>query len=122
MESKNKISRFQDLMSWKKGHELTLLIYKLTSSFPDEERFGLVSQIRRSSISITSNIAEGFGRGGFSDKVRFYDMAIGSLYEVQSQLCVAKDIGYLNEKDFNKCFDLTEDTVKLLIAWMRILH
>lgn len=89
------IKSFQDLRAWQVCHELVLMVYKMTKQFPDEERFGLTSQIRRASVSITSNIAEGFSRFSYADKARFYQMAQASHAEVQNQLIIARDIGYI---------------------------
>ena len=100
-EEKKKIKFFTDLNSWKKGHELVLEIYEITKKFPKEEQFGLVSQIRRAVVSITSNIAEGFSRSSYADKSRFYSMALGSLTEVQNQLMIAKDLRYINKEEFD---------------------
>lgn len=75
-------------------------IYKVSQFFPKEELFGLTNQIRRASVSIPSNIAEGFGRKTIKDKVHFYTMAIGSLNEVLNQLFISSDLGYLKEKDW----------------------
>jgi four helix bundle protein len=87
---------------WQKGHGAVLLIYELTAAFPDAERFGLTSQMRRAAVSITSTIAEAFGRQTGKDKVRFYLHARGSCFEVQSQSHVARDVGYLQPTDFTK--------------------
>lgn len=93
MENK-KIKNFTDLNAWKEAHALVLEIYRLSSSFPKEEQFGLTAQLRRAGISITSNIAEGFSRSSLKEKVQFYSMALGSLTEVESQLITANDLGY----------------------------
>lgn len=97
MIEKNKIKTFIDLNAWKKSHELVLFVYKITESFPKKEMFALTSQMRRSSISITSNIAEGFGRHSYKEKIHFYSIALGSLTELQSQFLVARDVGYMKE-------------------------
>lgn len=117
-----KVQYFTDLHCWKKAHFLSLQIYQITDCFPDREKFGLSNQMRRASVSISSNIAEGFGRRGFGDKVRFYDFAIGSLFELQSQLYLSKDLKFVSEDKFKLCYALTEDVYRLLIAWMRKLH
>ena len=96
------IRNFTDLNAWKEAHKLVLMIYQSTKKFPKEEMFGLTSQIRRAVISITSNIAEGFSRHSFKDKANFYSMALGSLTEVESQLYVARDIGYISKEIFDK--------------------
>jgi four helix bundle protein len=108
-----KIKSFTDLDAWKKGHELALTIYKITQQFPKEEMFGLISQLRRAAVSITSNIAEGFSRQSFKEKVQFYSMALGSVTEVQNQLLISRDIGYLTNVDFIKLADLTIDVNKI---------
>lgn len=101
MEKENRtIRHFRDLDSWKESHVLTLLIYQYTKTFPQEEKFGLVSQVRRAVVSIESNIAEGFGRNTQNDKRQFYTMARGSLLEVETQIIIAKDLGYTNMKEF----------------------
>ncbi|MBA4320837.1 MAG: four helix bundle protein [Flavobacterium sp.] len=96
-----KIKEFTDLNSWQEAHKLVLYIYKITKNFPKSEIFGLTSQMQRAAVSITSNIAEGFGRQGYKDKVNFYYMAQGSLTELKNQLFIARDIFYINNKDFN---------------------
>lgn len=109
-----KIKDFKDLYSWQEGHKLVLLIYKLTEGFPQKEMFGLTNQMRRAAVSITSNIAEGFSRRSYKDKSQFYSMALGSLTELQNQLLVAKDIGYLSSSAFDKTSEQTVIVSKLL--------
>ena len=94
------IQTFKDLVVWQKGHEFVLYIYMLTKKFPREETFALTDQMRRAAVSITSNIAEGFSRQSYKDKTYFYIMAQGSLTELQNQLLIAKDIGYIPSKEF----------------------
>jgi four helix bundle protein len=95
------IQNFVDLNAWKEAHALVLMVYKATRLFPKEELFALTSQIRRAVVSITSNIAEGFSRQSYKEKVQFYSIAQGSLTEVQSQLLIARDIQYLKEEDYS---------------------
>ena len=95
-----KIKEFTDLLSWQESHKLVLLVYKVTKAFPKEEMFGLTSQMRRAAISVTSNIAEGFGRQGYREKVQFYYLAQGSLTELKNQLIATRDIGFLNLSDY----------------------
>lgn len=97
-ERQNKIREFTDLNAWKEAHKLILEIYKYTKDFPKEEVFGLTSQMRRAAVSITSNIAEGFGRQGFKEKVQFYYLAQGSLTELKNQILICRDIGLLEYK------------------------
>ena len=100
--NKKKIKDFTDLHAWQESHKLVLLIYKAVKSFPKEENYALSDQIRRAAVSITSNIAEGFGRQGFKEKVQFYYLAHGSLTELKNQLLVARDVGYLTEAEYSE--------------------
>ncbi len=108
-----KIKSFTDLNAWKEGHKLVIIIYKQTKKFPKEELFSLTSQIQRSSVSITSNIAEGFSRRSNKEKMQFYYIALGSLTEVQNQLLVAKDIGYIKKEIFKQIANQTVIVSKL---------
>ena len=99
---KIKIRKFSDLISWQEAHKLVLMIYKITKNFPNNEQYGIVMQLRRAVISITSNIVEGFTRKSYREKIRFYYMAISSLVEVQSQIVVSRDIDYIDHNDFNQ--------------------
>ncbi|MCU0689004.1 MAG: four helix bundle protein [Phycisphaerales bacterium] len=89
------IKSFRDLIAWRLAYDLGLNLIPRLSSFPGDERFGLALQIRRSAVSVPSNIAEGFGRGSRSDYVRFLFIARGSLYELSTQMGFAFDLGYL---------------------------
>lgn len=97
-----KIRSFTDLSAWREGHKLVLLVYSALKNFPDNEKFGLVSQIGRAVVSITSNIAEGFSRSSKKEKIQFYRMALGSLTEVQNQLVIARDLRYFKAEVFDK--------------------
>ena len=114
MNDDEKIRTFTDLHAWQEAHKLVLMIYKITKEFPKEELFGLVSQMRRAAVSITSNIAEGFSRQFYKEKIQFYSMAQGSNTEVQNQLLVAKDIDYLAKKDFDEIANQSIKVHKLL--------
>lgn len=101
---------FTDLEVWKTGHVLVVDIYKLTELFPKHEQYGLTSQMKRSAASVTANIAEGFGRSGSKEKEQFYLISSGSLYELKDQLLIARDVGYIADRQFlpiaetaNKC-------------------
>ena len=109
-----KIESFTDLFAWKEAHKLVIFIYKVTKQFPKDELFGLVNQIRRAAISITSNIAEGFSRKSLKEKKQFYYMAIGSLTELQNQLLVARDVGFMSNNDFQEIAALTISVSKLI--------
>lgn len=95
-EHRLKIKTFMDLDAWREAHALALMVYKLTRSFPREEMFGITSQMRRAAISIGSNIAEGFSRYSHKEKIHFYSIAQGSTTELQSQLLLARDIGFID--------------------------
>jgi four helix bundle protein len=109
-----KIKTFADLNAWKEGHQLVLVIYKVTKSFPSEERFGLTDQMRRAAVSITSNIAEGFSRRSKKEKAQFLYMALGSVTELQNQLMIVKDISYISADTFQKLTDKTVIVSKLI--------
>lgn len=97
-----KIQHFKDLIAWQEANKLAVLIYKETKSFPKEEVFGLINQLRRAAVSISSNIAEGFSRGTYKEKGQFFSIARGSLSEVESQLHLSKEIGYLSNSSHSK--------------------
>ena len=117
--NKGKILNFTDLNAWKEGHKLVLMIYKVTVNFPKEEIFGLVGQMRRCVISITSNIAEGFSRQSYKEKVQFYSVSLGSVTELQNQLLIAKDVGYISDKKYQELFEQTIKVHKILNGLIR---
>ena len=100
-----KIQSFKDPGTWKEGHKLVLMVYKITRTFPKDELFALTNQMIRAVVSLTSNIAEGFGRSSYKDKDHFYQMALGSIIEIQNQLMIAKDVQYIGASDFEKIND-----------------
>ncbi|MDD5731482.1 MAG: four helix bundle protein [Patescibacteria group bacterium] len=116
---KTKIKNFMDLDAWKEAHSLVLIIYKATKDFPKDEIYGLTNQLRRASVSITSNIAEGFSRQSFKEKIQFYSISCGSITEVQSQLLIARDLGFLTVGDFDLIFQKTITVQKLLNGLIR---
>ncbi|MDE2018968.1 MAG: four helix bundle protein [Patescibacteria group bacterium] len=97
-----KIEQFTDLNAWKESHKLALFVYKATKIFPKEEMFGLANQMRRAAVSITSNIAEGFGRRSSKEKLQFYYLSKGSLNEEKNQLLISRDVGYLENDLFTE--------------------
>ena len=90
------IKTFQDLFVWDKAHLLVLAVYKFTAGFPKEERFALVSQMRRAAVSVPANIAEGFKKRTKADKIHFYNISQGSLEELRYYFILSKDLGYLS--------------------------
>lgn len=113
------IKCFTDLQVWQKAHQLTLIIYKLTSHFPAEEKYGLSSQIRRATVSVASNVAEGFQRSSSKVSSNFYDIADGSLEEVKYQLLLSKDLNYITLEEYNKSLELSEEVSKMLNSWSK---
>lgn len=98
---KERVKRFEDLEVWRKAHRLVLETYKITKDFPQEERFALVSQMRRAAISVPANIAEGFRKRGIKDKINFYNIAQASLDELYYYIILSKDLGFiLNSSDY----------------------
>ncbi|WP_417199692.1 four helix bundle protein [Bizionia sp.] len=91
--------RFKDLEVWKKSRLFCVEIYSITSKFPESEKFGLSNQLRRASVSIPSNIAEGSSRHSNKDFTRFLQIAIGSAYEIETQLLIASDLNFINKVD-----------------------
>lgn len=114
MERENKIRSFTDLKTWQEGHILVILIYQVTRKFPKEETYSLVDQMRRSASSVTSNVAEGFGRQGYKEKIQFYYISQGSLIELKNQILIAKDVGYLNLENFEKIANKANEVHRLL--------
>lgn len=102
------------------GHKLVLMIYQASEKFPTTETFGLTGQIRRCAVSITSNIAEGFSRNTVKDKFQFYSMAQGSLTELQNQLLISRDVGYLQNDEFQEIAQQTITANKLINGLKRI--
>ena len=111
---KTKIKTFKDLFAWQKGHSLVLFIYEITKYFPKEEQYGLVSQMRRCVVSITSNIAEGFSRKTYKDKAQFYSIALGSVTELQNQIQIAFDVGFITIETFKKLDALSIEVHRII--------
>ncbi len=114
-----RIQSFTDLEVWKEGHKLVLLVYKITKNFPNSETFGIISQMRRAAASVTANIAEGFGRQTYKEKLQFYYLAQGSLTELKNFILVAKDVGYLNKADFDSLVIQSNHTHQLIQGFIK---
>ncbi|KFF04282.1 four helix bundle protein [Flavobacterium reichenbachii] len=115
------MSNFRSLLIWQKSMALTTKIYFSTNNFPKEEIFGLTSQIRRSAISIPSNIAEGFGRESDKDFLRFLNISLGSLFEMQTQLEIANNITYIHEQEFNNLYEDSREVERMLVSFIKKL-
>ncbi len=109
-----KILSFTDLVAWREGHTLVLDVYRMTKEFPREELFGLTSQMRRCAVSITSNIAEGFSRNSWKEKLQFYSTSLGSFTELQNQLLVSRDVKYISTEVFNQIAEQSVLVSKLI--------
>lgn len=107
---------YRELVAWQKGIELVILINNTTKSFPKEELYALTDQMKRSSVSIPSNIAEGFGRHSDNDFVRFLNIARASLFELQTQLEISFRLEFINKADFDFIMELSTEIDKILNA------
>lgn len=112
---------FKDLVVWQKAVQLSSQIYRLTASFPPSEQFGLTNQLRRASVSIASNIAEGYGRSTKGEYVQFLGHARGSNCELQTQLIIANDLGFCDKKSHESVEKLSSEISRILIAVMNKL-
>ncbi|GGF11970.1 four helix bundle protein [Flavobacterium limi] len=115
------MSHFRKILVWQKSISLVTKIYKVTRTFPKEETFGLTSQIRRSSVSIPSNIAEGSGRESTKDFLRFLYISLGSIFEMQTQLEIAKNIIYITEEEFNNLYEDSREIERMLASLIKKL-
>jgi four helix bundle protein len=117
MESRADKSRsYRDLNVWKLSIEMVKDIYQVTAKFPSVEIYGLTNQLRRAAISIPSNIAEGQGRNSFKEFKQFLGIALGSLAELETQLIISHEIGYLNQEDLSKLLASLDDIRKMVKA------
>jgi four helix bundle protein len=113
---------FRDLKVWEKAHRLTLAVYKATNSFPIDEKYGLTNQIRRSSVSIPSNIAEGCGRNGEAELTRFLLIGMGSASELEYQMLLAHDLSFLSEQDHAKLNSRITEVKRMLASLIQKLR
>ncbi len=108
------IKTFRDLIVWQKSISFVTEIYKMTNAFPKEEQFSLTNQLRRAAISIPSNIAEGFGRHTRKEYIRFLQIAIGSTFELQTQIEIAKNLNFISQENFSRVFELSREIERML--------
>lgn len=117
-----KINSYKDLLIWQKGIVLVVRVYALTKSFPQEELYALTSQIKRASVSIPSNIAEGYGRNTDKSFSHFLDIARGSLNELETQLIIAKELEFItNFELYNEILGLIEEESKMINSFSKTL-
>ncbi|MBS2211604.1 four helix bundle protein [Carboxylicivirga mesophila] len=112
---------YKEIHAWQKAMELVTDIYSITDSYPENEKFGLTNQIRRAAVSVPSNIAEGFGRNSLPDFIRFLNIARGSLFELQTQVEISLNLGFLARDNYGEIDAKTEEIAKLLNALIKSL-
>jgi len=115
------VESFRDLLVWQRSIQLALAVYKLTFMFPREEIYGLSSQIRRASVSVASNIAEGQGRASTGEFRQFLGIARGSNLEVQTQLVIVRELGYGTQTEVQKCDELSVEVGKMINGLLKSL-
>ncbi len=112
---------YKELIVWQKAVEFVTAIYSVTKGFPKEEIYGLTNQIRRAAVSVPSNIAEGFGRNSKNEFKHFLQIAIGSLFELQTQLEIARNLEFISAEKFDKLFSSTREIEAMLSSLIRKL-
>lgn len=110
---------FQDIIAWREAHKFVLSVYQVTSSFPNSEKFGLTSQFQRAAVSIPANIAEGYRKLSKADKLRFLNIAQGSLEECRYYILLAKDLKYISQPQHDSLCIQIETTSKLLNGYCK---
>jgi len=115
------VKDFRDLQVWQKAHQLTLTLYRLTASFPRDERYGLTTQLQRSSSSIAANLAEGCGRNGDAELARFCSIAMGSASELDYHLLLARDLKLLNTTDYTELAQQATEVKRMLTGLLQKL-
>lgn len=108
------LKSYKELIVWQKSIELIKLLYKITSLFPKNEQYGIVAQIRRAAISVASNIAEGYGRRSHKEYLQFYAIAYGSALELETQLIIARELGFASESTMKNAESLLTEVIKML--------
>ncbi len=119
---KQSINHFTDLHVWKLGRDLKNKIYTLTKSLPMEEKYNLITQLRRAGVSVTANIAEGYGRYHFQENIQFCRQSRGSLYEIQDHLITCLDQKYIDRTIFDEIYDLSMNTIRTLDGYIRSIN
>ena len=116
------VKDFRDLKVWQKAHQLTLSIYRTTTCFPVEEKYGLITQLRRSAVSIAANIAEGCGRGSDPDFGRFLQVAMGSASELEYELLLSHELGFVDASLHQELFQRTTEVKRMLTSLLQKLN
>lgn len=110
---------FRELKVWEKAHQLTLAVYRATTSFPTDEKYGLTSQLRRAAAAIPANIAEGCGRGGERELARYLQIAMGSASELEYHLLLARDLGFVDGALYQQLQERTTEVKRMLTSFVR---
>ena len=110
---------FEDIIAWKNAHSLVILVYRITKTFPDHERFGLCSQFQRAAVSIPANIAEGYKKLSKADKLRFFNISQGSIEECRYYCILSRDLGYINEQVYTQLLQKILDTSYMLNSYIK---
>ena len=108
---------FERIVAWQKAHYFTRMVYWVTKHYPEDERYGLVSQFRRAAVSIGANIAEGYKKISKANKLRFFNIAEGSLAECENYIILSKDLSYIDEDEYTSLHNCAEETGRLLTAY-----
>ena len=112
-------TNFHGIKAWQKAHEFVLQVYRAVKVYPDYEKFGLCSQFRRAAVSVPANIAEGYKKLSSPDKLRFYNIAQGSLEECRYYVLLSRDLGFIDEATYTSLSSLAEETSKLLTSYCK---
>jgi len=115
------VRNFRELKVWEKAHQLTLSVYRTTTDFPAEEKFGLTSQLRRAAAAIPANIAEGCGRAGERELARFLQIAMGSASELEYHLLLAHDLEFVDTASYQQLHECTTEVKRMLTSFIRKL-
>lgn len=116
------MKNYKELIIWQKGIEIVKKIYTLTKQFPPEEKFGIVSQITRAAVSIPANIAEGSSRNSDKDYARFLQLSLGSAFEVQTYLTIAKEMNWAKLENISELESLLEEEIKMVHRFINTLN
>ena len=112
---------FQNILAWQKAYDFVLDVYKYTKSFPESEKYGLISQFQRAAVSIIANIAEGYKKIGKADKLRFMNISQGSLEECRCYVILSRDLGYIDNEVYNILYSKIEEASKLLNGYCKAM-
>ena len=108
---------FQRVIAWQKAHDFVLSVYRITKLFPEDEKFGLTSQFRRAAVSIETNIAEGYKKISKADKLRFFNIAQGSLEECRDYIILSLDLNYISEQEYNELCSISEYASRMINSY-----